>query len=316
MDARFLVATVALAALAPRPARAEPPAPTALRDSLLARGKAPIYFTYGEAGVAASDGTWSASLVEGAVEGAALDAAQDLVWLVRGGRLEVLDLREAEPKPVPIVERWYIHTDGYASHPTIEVTGVSTASTDNTYAGVYPSLTWAAKPKIVTAEGAYGGIWEDQDAAAKKAIRKAKIVGGKWLKEQQARKARTAPARPEPKKPANVTLPEGMGNCEDQELCGDAQPFGRTGWLLVVVEHTCGDACHTACVLFDPKTKRFASPAAPATWGKSAESGSCLGYVFDDSGTRYLAGDQACTAKGCSSVGKGAGFGWLGGGKP
>src|SRR5215470_13494372 len=85
----------------------------ALRDSLLARPhKAPIYFAASEAGLVATDGTWSAPLVPGAIQAAAFDRAQDLLWLVRAGRLEVLDLREPAPKPLPIVERWFIATDG------------------------------------------------------------------------------------------------------------------------------------------------------------------------------------------------------------
>src|SRR5215470_15012521 len=125
MRVKALIATAAVYAASSTPAHADPPPatppaatpqppatppPPGLRDSLLARaGKTPVYLAFGEAGVVASavDGAWSVTLVDGQVDGAALDSAQDLLWLTRAGRLEVLDLREPAPKPVRVVDRWY-----------------------------------------------------------------------------------------------------------------------------------------------------------------------------------------------------------------
>lgn len=289
-----------------------------LRDTLTARGgKTPVYLAYGEAGITASaaDGAWSVPLCDGTVDTAAIDAAQDLVWLVREGRLEVLDLREAEPKPTVIVERWFTATEGFVSKPVIAVSGVSNAEADTMYAAVHPTLLWKAKPRIGTGQGAYGGIWEDQDAAAKKAIKKAKLVGARWLEAQAARKVRAGAPEPKaPDKPGKVKLPKGVGECEDEELCGEARPFGPTGWLIVLVRHACGDACHTECLLYDATTRKFASPTAPVTWGKKVDAGTCFGYDFDAEGKRWLAGDKVCTTKGCATVAKGTAFGWLDGG--
>jgi hypothetical protein len=307
---------LAAALLAPFAVSADP-LPLPLREALLARaGEAPVYLAAGDGGLVASaaDGAWSRVLVAGDIGAAALDDKQDLVWLVRGGRLEVLDLREPDPAPVPIVERWYKKTDTYVSAPVVVVTGVSSASTDTSYAGIHPVLSWKDKPRITTGEGAYGGIWEDQDALVKKVIKKAKIVGGPWLQAHKGRAPRAVPARPASPRPAPVKLPSALlGECEDEQTCGEAEAFGATGWSLVVVSHTCGDACHTSCVLHDPATKTFASPTSPGRWGKKAEGGSCLGYVFDATGTRWVVGDQVCTTTTtCAAIKNGEGFAWLG----
>jgi hypothetical protein len=307
----------ALAIILALPLRAlsDPAPPTPLRDTLLAHAaKSPVYLSVGDAGVfatATADG-WSQSLVEGRVDAAALDTAQDLVWLARGGKLEVLDLREPAPRPVPIVESWFQKSDDYGSAPGITISGVSNTSTDTTYAGVFPVLVWKAKPRISTDGGAYAGIWPEQDAAAKKRVRKARIVGGAWLTAQAGRKARPLPAPAVPLRPARVELPKGLGECEDEEMCGAAEGFGATSWWLVTVTHSCGDACHTECLLYDPATHNLASPAAPATWSaRGGEKGPCLGYVFDATGTRYLIADKVCSKIGCAAIAKGSGFAWL-----
>jgi len=52
-------------------------------------------------------------------------------------------------------------------------------------------------------------------------------------------------------------------NCESAEMCGNAHRMGKTRFLAVLVEHSCGDACHTSWQLYDSRTKEFIDAADP-----------------------------------------------------
>ena len=51
--------------------------------------------------------------------------------------------------------------------------------------------------------------------------------------------------------------------CESAEMCGNASRMGKTRFLAVLVEHSCGDACHTTWQLYDSRTKEFMDAADP-----------------------------------------------------
>jgi hypothetical protein len=125
--------------VAPEPAPAPVSAPPA---------EVPI--AYGKAGLKLGD----TPIFGGQVDAAAWDSAQELLWFTNRSTMNVIDLRDPQRTVVPIAEKM---PDG-----SFAVTGVSTADSGTSYAGLYPILVFGAKPKIDPGSGAYGGIWEDQ----------------------------------------------------------------------------------------------------------------------------------------------------------
>jgi hypothetical protein len=247
----------------------------------------PQLLAYGELGVRSGDVT----IFEGPVEGATYDAAQDLVWFKSKGTLQVIDLRAATPAPILIAKKM--------PFGAFAIEGVSNAAFDTDYAGIYPVLDIGTKTTVGTGSGAYGNIWNENDRADKKAIKKIQIVGKKWLKAQRKRKPNGAAqvSRLWPSFDATVTLPAGEWMCDGGGLgCGDAGQFGTTGYQLVVMESSCGDACGASCVLYDPRTGLWASPLEEqSSWSTTiGKPGDCWGYGLRDDGAYFL-GSQRCT---------------------
>lgn len=226
------------------------------------------------------------------VDGAAYDAKQDLIWFVSKRQLFVVDLRDAKPAPIAIAKNL---PEGLAS---FGVGGLSTADWQTDYAGVYPQFSIDKKVKASAEVGAYADVDPEADASHKKAIKKIKIVGAKWVTAQKDRKPHDVPAdRGEAPK---VTLPAGVGECSEEDLCGQATWLGDTAYQAVLIKHDCGDACHTECVLYDPKAKKFAPGLADGTWGavKSDMDGmSCIGLAVEPGGGHYFSneGNKVCT---------------------
>ena len=271
---RRLIVAAALLALAAAPAAA-----------------APQLVSFGDAGVKLGD----ASLFAKPVDGAAHDAAQELIWFRSKGTLYVIDLRDPARTPVAIAKNF---GDG-----AFGVSGLSKADWNATYAGIYPVLDLGRAAKVKHGMGAYGGMWEEQDAAAKKAIKKVKIVGKKWLDKQKKRAPRTGAAAPKLGEFTGkmVKLPGERDDCDGGNVdCGDTLAFGDTAFQLVVVASSCGDACHKSCSFYDPKTKKFADPGAlkgawSATIAEDA-SASCFGEDYGlRAGGEYFMGSKRCT---------------------
>lgn len=253
---------------------------------------APQLVSYGDGGLRLGD----ASLFAKPVDGAAFDSAQELVWFRSTGTLYVIDLRDPARTPVEIAKKL---PDGGFS-----VSGLSNVEFSTSYAGVYPNLAIAKSVKVTQRSGAYGGIWEDQDADAKKAIKKIKVVGKKWLDKQKKRKPRAVTPGPKVGSFTGtiVTIP-GLPDdaCDGAGVdCGDTVPFGDTGFQLVVISSGCGDACHASCVFYDPKTKKFADPgAAKGAWLATPPADVAASCFAEDWGLRaggeYFYGSKRCT---------------------
>ncbi len=223
------------------------------------------------------------------VTAAAYDAALDLVWINSKGTLQVLDLRTSPPKATVIAKK--MPEGGF------DIAGTSTATTGNVYALVFPVLKLGKSFKFSSAEGVYGELDMDEEAEqqARKRIKKIKLVGKKWLKalkKRTTRALRVAAAAPA----AKVALPAGVCESEDPDVCGEVTPFGHTAYQLALTQYSCGDACFTGCVLYDPKTKKLASPLEPSSaWGQAAIAGGCSDYLFASDDKTYLYGAMRCT---------------------
>jgi hypothetical protein len=231
-------------------------------------------------------------VVKSKVDAAAYDPAMELVWFTSKGTLQVLDLRDPKAKPVVIVKK--MPQVGFA------IVGASQASHDVDYVQAYLLLDVSKKkPKIVAEEGAYGPVDQAATNKLKKKIKKAKLVGQKWLK-RLVKRALTSVTVPTPAAQAKVEVPPEMCETDDAEECGSAISFGQTPYHLVTTVLTCGDACHAACVLYDPKTKKFADPDGEVDTGISSwknaveDTGPCDGYHFAADAYSYYNGSSVC----------------------
>ncbi len=92
--------------------------------------------------------------------------------------------------------------------------------------------------------------------------------------------------------------------CEEASLCGEARPFGRTGWFLVVTAHGCGDSCTVEQLIYDPAKAMFASPLEPGKLSKDYDEmeGVAGPVAFDASGKRWFVEGSLCTERGCREV--------------
>ncbi len=231
-------------------------------------------------------------LFEDAVEGAAYDPAQDLVWFVSKGTLMVIDLRLDDIDPVKIATG--------LPEGAFAIEGVSTADyLSDDWALPYPVLRFTAKKgkkaSIRTETPPEVGAYPKEDKKALKAIKKIKLVGKKWLAAQQKRARRTVAAADSTK--PRVSLPESMNACETEALCGTARSLG-TRYELVVVEDACTEVCATSCLLYDPVRGTFASLAQPvAEWGGAwpATANCADDYRICHEDTRYSVGSFLCT---------------------
>lgn len=170
-------------------------------------------------------------------------------------------------------------------------------------------LDWTREPRLRFIAG-------DKDEE-KGAMESAKLVGTSFLRDQLTRAPGTGSVTRRdfvlaPKGP----LPSSRLACGSTDLCGAAILFDGQGRLLVLTDHSEGDCQHYGCRLYDPATKKLASPPLGESWGEldKVPAGACGLYHFDRSGKRFLIESKACTVGGtCQELG-GTAIGWLGGG--
>lgn len=265
----------------------------------------PDLAVYGKGGLQLA----GATLFKGAVDSAVYDPAQELIWFKTGGLLEVIDLRDPGHAITVIAKK--VPTEGWA------VSGFSNVAYQTDYTNIFTIVRIEKKPKAEAGEGAYLEVNSEDDAKLTKAVKKVKIVGGKWITAQLARKPNATPK--ERAAPPQVKVQVPADACEDSpDECGQASWLGASPYQTVVVEHSCGDACHQSCVLYDPAKKQFAAPLAPGGWGAldKTDHGGCNGFAVDPGNTRYFT-DEAptlCTLGAkmtCTDLGAWQPFAWI-----
>jgi hypothetical protein len=215
-----------------------------------------------------------------------------LVWLIDGDRLSVVDLRV--PGAAPVVVARGVPAVGHLSisHPP------QSAETEDGCDVPYLSLDWAEPAKIEAV------LTQAPDL---------RIENPAWLHAQLARPARVAGKR-RAFTSERVRLPPKLLDCEDKQACGASVAFGTRGLSLVrVLEKPGGDCVQRACLLRDPRTRLFATPAQAEVWAppEITPRGTCGPFLFDETATAYLAGHQLCAPdRGCQDL-KGNALGWL-----
>jgi hypothetical protein len=290
-----------------------------LARSLATEAGAPVILVHTDAGVVArtADGAWSRTVVAGRFTGVAYDEAMELVWILDGTDLKVLDLRASSASLVPILSK--------VPFGVFEVTGVSNAGTapiDAKEMQGVAILEWGKKPKVTPRAGTCTADDCGQERIRRevaRAAKKVKIVGKKWLAKQVKRKERTGGAwyQRTGATPPTVTLPAPLDDCEPP--CETAAGFGAGDLLLVIAFHI-WESGNASCLVHDPTTGRWASPASPHQWTTAAEAQadhcSDFPFSFAADGATYLYGGDVChLATGCAPLG-GEVLGWLDGGVP
>jgi hypothetical protein len=302
-----------------RPASAPPtsqPSPS-LRDRLLAQGGPSVALLVQPGGLLAMspDGSFSESLLQGEIGGAALDARLDLVWALRGDTLVVVDLRAPAAEAVPIASGLPA-----GCRVSIDSSDGNAVTVGSAYSNLYADLTWSEQPALT----AGADIPDLADPAALDAAQTATLVGQAWLLAQRGRPAQASRQTFAFQDIVGAPLPpETTDSCPGDSPCGTAVPFGRTGWLLRITDFSCGDWCYSSCQLYDPSTQQYAqveaatTPAAPS-WGAfhMEANGSCGPFYQGPSSTVLLTPDGAfCQLpSGACSASMGVPLGFLEGG--
>jgi hypothetical protein len=268
---------------------------TELREQ--ARGEPMFLYKKKQGGIAARTigGTLARDLVAAAPREAMFDPAVDLLWIRGDDRLDVIDLREAAPTVVAVAS-------GLPTLAPIEITMTGQGG-EGDYTVERPSscdvgarieLKWATPPELFVTS-------EEMNTPT--------LVGRPWLVANIHREKRPASRLVEfltAEEPQRVRLPKTLARCDDPDDCGMGLQFGATGWVLVLVHATGGGDCqHSSCLLYDRRTKTFASPRAPTNWrppGKIAPT-SCGPFRFDAAGSNYLSKSAVCSPRnGCTEL--------------
>ncbi len=219
-------------------------------------------------------------------------AAFDLLWFRDGPQLKVLDLRRIGGDPILVATGLPGINRLAVAHPTQPVETEDGCDLD------LVTLTWSDVPTIEAAFSRPAGL---------------RIENRAWLQAEQARASHMQARRTEFGS-AHVRIPNVVLRCEDKQSCAASVPFSASELALVLVRETTGGDCfHRACLLYDPRTKLFASPLEPQTWGRATEiaPGPCGLYKFDRERTGYLIADRLCAlGKACVPLG-GHALGWL-----
>lgn len=308
------------------PAHGEESAVEPLRSVLLREGGGAVFLTAGKGGLIAhaADATWQRPLVSEPIEAAALDGALDVVWLRRKGRLEAFDLRQPNPSLIPVLTQ----VPAWAFMVSLRDRQTHSGEIGHQYAVL--NLWLGKKPSVDVSPGIYinEGCNGDPETVSKKVQREArrvKIIGADFLATLVSRKFSPPSTELEFLTDSRVNIPKALNQCDaGVEACGgQSVRFGKTGLVLVVTAHSCGDACYSGCLLFDSKSKQWAAPPQFAKLSrpkKELGAGSCGNYLFERSGRGYLlrsfsTGDDAvCTASGSCLPLKDEPLGWLDGG--
>lgn len=312
----------AIAAPAPADAAApdgaaalDAPAAASLAQVLAAEAAGPVVLVEDAGGLVARARTGAAirTLVAGAVAHAQRQG--DVVWFVRGGRLEALDLAAPPGAPIAIVldmPDLGFEIDGSLCDACVMVStvppGLEVVTEQGASGGELTgpalrrferdrAIALAARPRLAPTAAAFFATLRGRPRAATPEL---------------ALSDRTWSVPPAPRGKVDCPDCHGQKDVECPE-CGRGFVLDALGWVLVVADRQCScaeDRCWATCVLLDPDRGRYAAPSAPASWGATAPAERACSPVLDRAGTAYLAEGRVCTAAGCAAL-AGRILGWL-----
>jgi hypothetical protein len=255
-----------------------------------------------------SDGTIRQDLLRSEARFPLLDGGIDLLWLREGTNVSVVDLRAKTPRRIPIARA--VPADVSLRVQRMANDEVVSLSRTDVCSDEFISIAWYVtriERYLVDAEA-------DLDTSAK-------LIGKAWLKANKDREGPTEPGSLNPwdhGAAAPIVLPGALTKCAEGADCKRSIDFGAKGWQLVVAGATNKDPkvsrCFSySCLLYDPKTRTFASPEDPGRWGPpdGMAARPCGPFLFDSAGKEYLTRSHLCDLDhGCRDAG-GEPIGWL-----
>lgn len=240
------------------------------------------------------------------------DDAHQLIWAVHEGQLSALDLR-VRSRATPIAE-------GLPQAPRI---WVQWPATD-------PSRFVQSSSACEPGDVVQLDVGEPPSLQLLGEERRIPLAAGarRWLPAQVTRPSREPRERGFDASSARIELPASVAACDDPERCGSSVAYGPHGHRLVLVrDHLGSDCWHRACLLYDPATRRFASPpvvedeatgelsaaGGPSHWSsaEAVRAGVCGPYRFDATETRVLVRRHLCRWDAACLDLEGEALGWL-----
>jgi hypothetical protein len=214
-----------------------------------------------------ADGSRRRQLAPGPIKWALVDDRAQAIWFGRAGELWMIDLlggaatperlaRYRGDEPITVVygqdrsEQLRLMVSEYDSHLNLELT---------------------ARPSLEFEAGIYDDEMEEQGRQVRRRL--SSVTWDKGARERVKSLATRARGRslflPDPPEPPHVTAVPRAG-CEQADLCGSAKRLGKTRFFSVITRHSCGDACHLVCELYDSESHLFVDPAKPSRRRKNA----------------------------------------------
>jgi hypothetical protein len=263
------------------------------------------------------DGALRARLVSGAVSQPRYYAEIGVLWFVRTGRVEALDLGGPRGDPVVII-------DAMPQLP-FEFGGCSAP-------GPCVLINLRAGTIKVEHDVDLGTETYEMHTYVKKAVRIAASAhpvltdeGRRFFAHLQDRLGQSLTAYPALDTSTTLPVPPAAGDLEQCDRtsfsprrgcceggCRHGFDLPGLGLRLVVAGRRCDcarDRCEALCALYDPSTGRFAALDHPERLGEDARPLRCVRDV-DSTGSAYLFDHQVCSARGCALL-RGDALGWL-----
>lgn len=295
------VAVAAIDAGVPPPVDPEwPPGPTSLAVAL--GDAAFISEDNGAIVVRSRTGELVRTLVASGTSRATYDARVGIVWFLRNGRLEGIDLA-SDGEPVAIVDEM---PDLAFQAGRGESVSSPMCDACVTVSAVPPAVGVTADAKASGGElqGEAAAQFERDHAIALGARPRLAATAKTFLARLGQRTERVS--RSIELGVETWPLPRGarsQARCAGG--CGRAFALEKLGWQLVVVGRTCNcldDRCWGTCVLYDPARKRYATPSQPGAFAAVAIAERACHLALDAAGATYLLDHSVCTASGCLAV--------------
>jgi hypothetical protein len=209
-----------------------------------------------ETGVWAWAADWKLPMDKTVATWCVADPYAQVVWMLVGTDLRVLDLAAAPGRTTVVMKRWPTNgdaTDGDAAPIGLAIAHGKRRLGNNSYNDAYHVHIDVTDAKVsLGLDNFYYNIDEKELAKIEKGLR---LRSRKLVARLAARAAgRTLPpsASSCPKKRSDIPA----AACED-DGCGATEPVPGTSYCRVLVERTCGDGCYLGFAFYDSATGAY-----------------------------------------------------------
>jgi hypothetical protein len=260
------------------------------------------------------DGALRSRLVTGAVSQPRYDAEIGVLWFVRTGRVEALDLGGRRGDAVVIIDAMpqlpFGFGDCAAPGPCVLIDPRAGTVTVERHFEFETDISTDVKKAVRIAASAHPVLTDEgRRFFAQLHDRLGQPLLTKHLALDTSTTLPVPPSAGDLERCDRTFYPR-RGCCEGG--CRHGFELPGLGWRLVVAGRSCDctrDRCEALCVLFEPTTGRFAAFDHPERFGRDARPLRCTVYL-DSAGSAYLFNRQVCSTRGCASL-HGDVLGWL-----